>query len=75
MAGMKRIAVLRNELDWSQARLGAYLGLNASQISRMENGQEETGPVRRLLDILARDNGRADLTAERFRVPPEAGAA
>ncbi len=51
----------------SKAEMGRRLGLDASGGVRLVNGETgETGPVRLLLDHLAREAGREDLTAERW---------
>ena len=50
------IKALRARLGWSQEKLGDYVGLNRSQISRIENGAPTSGPVLRLLETLERES-------------------
>lgn len=61
-----RIACLIERLGWSQPQMADYLGLRQASVSRMVNGQVETGPVVKLLDSLAIARDWPDLTAERF---------
>jgi len=49
---MTRTERLRLAKGWSQLRLAEYLGVKQATVSRLENGQEESGPVSRLLDLL-----------------------
>ena len=49
---MERIRLLREQLRWSQKRMGDYLGVAQSAVFRMENGQRERGSVAKLLDQL-----------------------
>lgn len=58
-----RIAALLDHLGWLQKDLAAYLSVDRTVVSRMANGQPEPGPVSKLLDLLATERGRADLTA------------
>ena len=52
------VKALRNSRGWTQDQMAAYLGLDRSSVSRIENGSEISGPVRRLLDLLvAQVNG------------------
>jgi transcriptional regulator with XRE-family HTH domain len=55
ICGMTRTKSLREKLGWSQARLASYLGLAQSAVARLEGGQNETGPVCRLLNLLEQD--------------------
>lgn len=44
--------------------MAEYLGLDRSSVSRMENGGEQSGPVRKLLGMLAdRSSAPAEATA------------
>lgn len=47
------IRALRERIGWTQEQLAEFLGLDRSTVSRIENGQPVSGPVRRLLDSLA----------------------
>lgn len=47
-----RIKRLRLALRWSQRRMAEYLGLTQASVSLVENGQDESGPVSKLLDLL-----------------------
>ncbi|MER8941319.1 helix-turn-helix transcriptional regulator [Mesorhizobium sp. M0174] len=47
------VKALRERIGWTQEQLAQYLGVDRSSISRMENGQTLSGPVLRLLVILA----------------------
>lgn len=67
---MVRIAALRSALNWSQLRLADEIAVSQGAVSRMESGQPERRSVSLLLDRLALDHGRPDLTAENF-MPPE----
>ncbi|MBO0142284.1 helix-turn-helix transcriptional regulator [Agrobacterium sp. Ap1] len=46
------IKALRDKLDWTQAQLAEYLGVDRSTISRMENGGKVHGPAAKLLSSL-----------------------
>ena len=47
------IKALRKRLGWSQFRLGEYLGVDRSTLSRLERGERPpSGPVQRLLERL-----------------------
>jgi transcriptional regulator with XRE-family HTH domain len=57
---------LRESLGWSQDRMADYLGVNRSNVSRMETGQTGIrGSVARLLKNLqdAKENGTVALVA------------
>ncbi|RWP31783.1 MAG: XRE family transcriptional regulator [Mesorhizobium sp.] len=56
------VKALRERIGWTQEQLAQFLGVDRSSISRMENGQTLSGPVLRLLIILAAaaDAGTAD---------------
>lgn len=47
------VKALRTSRGWTQDQMATYLGLDRSSVSRIENGAEISGPVRRLLDLLA----------------------
>lgn len=48
------IVALRKRLEWTQEQLAEYLGVDRSNVSRMEAGQSSVrGPVRRLLAQLS----------------------
>lgn len=51
--GMTRTERLRLAKGWAQPQLAEYLGVTQATVSRLENGQDESGPVSRLLDLLA----------------------
>jgi transcriptional regulator with XRE-family HTH domain len=44
---------LRRDLGWTQSRMAEYLAVDQSMISRLENGDEPSGPVQKLLRILS----------------------
>lgn len=44
---------LRKARGWSQNQMAEYLGCDQATVSRIENGQEPSGPVARLLKLLA----------------------
>lgn len=49
----QEIRYLRNFLDWSGAELARHVGVDASTVSRWENGQQAMGPVAdRLLRLI-----------------------
>lgn len=50
--GMTRTERLRLAKTWTQPQLADYLGVRQATVSRLENGQDESGPVSRLLDLL-----------------------
>lgn len=50
---MTRTERLRLAKGWAQPQLADYLGVTQATVSRLENGQDESGPVSRLLDLLA----------------------
>jgi len=47
------IKKLRTERGWSQQQMAVCLGLNRSSVSRLEAGQEPSGPTLKLLELLA----------------------
>lgn len=58
------ILALRESLGWTQDRMADYLGVNRSNVSRMETGQTGMrGSVLRLLKALetAKENGTVAL--------------
>lgn len=46
------LRALREQLDWTQEDMASYLGIDRSRISRIENGEEPSKPVQRLLGLL-----------------------
>lgn len=44
------IKSFRERHEWSQQQLAEQLGVDQATVSRMENGVEPRGPVRRLLE-------------------------
>lgn len=51
--------------------MAEYLGVRQATVSRLENGQEESGPVSRLLDLLEEGlTASAPLAAHRQGVSP-----
>lgn len=53
---LKTIPTWRKGIGWSQARLAKELGVAQSTVFRIENGQEPSGPVKKLLaQIMAAD--------------------
>lgn len=50
---MTRTERLRLAKGWTQPQLADYLGVRQATVSRLEHGQDESGPVSRLLDLLA----------------------
>lgn len=62
------VRALRERIGWTQEQMARYLGVDRSSVSRMENGQTLSGPVSRLIVILAAaaDAGTAEalLTSE-----------
>jgi transcriptional regulator with XRE-family HTH domain len=67
---MTRVETLRTVLGLTQAEMATDLGVDRSAVSRMESGQGESGPVSKLLDALATEAGRPDLTAAEFLLTP-----
>ena len=55
-----RTEALRRARKWSQLRMAAYLGLHQSQVSRLESGGRESGPVAKHLDRLAAEIAARD---------------
>ena len=49
---MTRTERLRIAKGWTQPRMAEYLGVRQATVSRLESGQDESGPVSRLLDLL-----------------------
>jgi DNA-binding XRE family transcriptional regulator len=47
-----RIKWVRHELGWSQPTMGLFLGVTQAAVSLIERGQQESGPISRLLDQL-----------------------
>lgn len=61
------VKALRERIGWTQEQLAQYLGgVDRSMISRLENGQPMSGPVARLMAMLAAaaDEGTADALLE-----------
>jgi transcriptional regulator with XRE-family HTH domain len=52
---MTRTERLRAARAWTQPQMAAYLGVGQATVSRLESGQAESGPVKRLLDLLEHD--------------------
>lgn len=50
--------LLRCSRGWTQEQMADYLGLDRSSVSRIENGAEISGPVRRLLEMLQSEAGQ-----------------
>lgn len=46
---------LRTRLGWSQKDVAEYIGCDQATVSRIENGQEPSGPIGRMFEVLARD--------------------
>lgn len=46
------VRALRTARGWTQDQMADYLGVDRSTVSRLENGAEQSGPVRRLLALL-----------------------
>lgn len=46
------IKSFRETRNWSQQQLAVELGVDQATVSRIENGMEPRGPVRRLLERL-----------------------
>lgn len=68
---MTRTERLRLRLEWTQPKMAEYLGVRQATVSRLENGQEESGPVSRLLDLLEEGlTASAPLAAHRQGVSP-----
>lgn len=53
------VLAFRKERGWSQARLAAELGVNQSTVARMELGRAPSGPMLKLLRILAESTREA----------------
>lgn len=47
-----RLRELRARLRWRQPEMAEFLGLSQPAVSAVENGQGESGPVSRLVDML-----------------------
>jgi len=61
---MTRIAALLKALDWPHKRLATHLGVDRSVVTKMVGGQGESGPVRRLLDLLAAQHDLPHLASD-----------
>lgn len=59
----------------TRAEMARRVRLDKSQIARKESGQPEGGPLSLVLDGLALNAGRADLTAENYVDPSRTEAA
>jgi transcriptional regulator with XRE-family HTH domain len=69
-----RTALICVAANKTRAELAAFLGCSPSHVSRLRDGYPESGPVSRLLDMLAREIGRDDLTAAAFADSDRAAA-
>ncbi len=49
------ILSLRKKLGWTQVKLAEYLAVDQGVVSRIENGATINGPIRKLLEQLARE--------------------
>lgn len=58
---MTRTEGIRTALSWPQWKLAEHLGVSQPTVVRLEAGQSESGPIARLLDLLALQIGRHDL--------------
>ncbi|ORE90669.1 hypothetical protein ATO13_22156 [Stappia sp. 22II-S9-Z10] len=47
------VKALRTRLGWSQKQLAEYLGVRQPTVFRIENGQNPSGPVAKLLEQLS----------------------
>lgn len=54
---------LRSRLNWTQADMAKYLGIDRSSVSRIESGGGLSGPVRKLLGELAANPPGSSLPA------------
>lgn len=52
MVTPEEIVALRKHRGWSQAELGAEIGVTQTTVSRLENGSAIEGPVRIILENL-----------------------
>jgi transcriptional regulator with XRE-family HTH domain len=70
------VKALRERIGWTQEQMARYLGVDRSSVSRMENGQALSGPVLRLIVILAAaaDAGTADALLTETSAAPEASS-
>lgn len=72
---MTRIERLRIAKNWSQPAMATYLGCSQATVSRLENGQRESGAVSRLLDRLEQDIAAGRIVPEpSVSIPAEVGA-
>ncbi|MER8532084.1 helix-turn-helix domain-containing protein [Mesorhizobium sp. M1005] len=46
----EHVKALRESRDWTQQQLADELGVDQATVSRIENGLEPRGPVKRLLE-------------------------
>ena len=46
------VTALRKRMNWSQGMLADYLGVTQPTVARIESGQEPSGPVLKLLELL-----------------------
>lgn len=58
-AESERAEELRKQKGWSQERLAEYLGVDRATVSRIENGREASGPIKRLLVQLQAESSEA----------------
>lgn len=70
MANEIDIKSTRQRLGWTQERLAAFLGVDRSSVSRMENDGRVQGPVVRLVTILvaAIDRGEVHTLLEKSAI-------
>nr|WP_047573240.1 helix-turn-helix transcriptional regulator [Methylobacterium sp. ZNC0032] len=71
---MTRTERLRLAKGWTQPQLAEFLGVRQATISRLENGQAESGPVSRLLDLLESQIGLPPPAALTTSSAPERAA-
>lgn len=66
---------LRTKLNWSQKEMADYLGCDQATVSRIENGQEPSGPIGRLLKLLEAQASAGDMPPVQSPRPSSLGAA
>jgi transcriptional regulator with XRE-family HTH domain len=61
---LTRARSVRLALGLSQPDFATRIGVSQSTVSRLEQGQPETGPQRKLLDLLEREIAASDQQTE-----------
>ncbi len=65
MSNVMNLKQIRKSAGWGQKRLGDFLGVDASTISRVESGKViPSGPLTKMIDLWVEQHGAAGTQTE-----------